>query len=48
MHRETDRLYPLIDGPAMHGVLRPEKYPPAHVLEVLESHVAELGQPMEG
>jgi AcrR family transcriptional regulator len=36
---ETDRLYPLIDGLALHGALFPHRYPPAHLRRVLATHL---------
>lgn len=40
--RETDRLYPMIDGLALHGALWPDRYPPAHLRAVLRAHLEEL------
>jgi DNA-binding transcriptional regulator YbjK len=39
---ETDRLYALVDGLALHGTVRPERYPPAALLAILTAHVDEL------
>ena len=39
---ETDRLYPLIDGLAIHGALFPGAYPPEHLSAVLAAHLDEL------
>lgn len=44
---ETDRTYPLVDGLALHSILWPDRYPPAHVREVLDGHLAGLGQPAD-
>ena len=41
---ETDRLYPMIDGLALHGVLWPDRYPPAHLRTVLGQHLDELAR----
>lgn len=42
--RETDRLYPMIDGLALHGALWPDRYPPAHLRAVLRTHLEELAR----
>jgi AcrR family transcriptional regulator len=39
---EADRLYPLVDGLALHGSLWPERYPPAHLRSVLRAHLDQL------
>jgi AcrR family transcriptional regulator len=39
---ETGRLYPLVDGLALHGALWPDRYPLAHLRSVLEAHLDEL------
>lgn len=39
---EADRLYPMIDGLALHGALWPDRYPPAHLRAVLRAHLEEL------
>lgn len=41
---ETDRLYPLVDGLALHGALWPDRYPPAHLGAVLRRHLDELAR----
>jgi AcrR family transcriptional regulator len=41
---ETDRLYPLVDGLALHGALWPDRYPPAHLRTVLRQHLDELAR----
>jgi AcrR family transcriptional regulator len=45
---EADRLYPLVDGLALHGALWPDRYPPAHLHAVLETHLAELATAVTG
>ena len=42
--READRLYPMIDGLAVHGALWPGRYPPAHLRAVLRTHLEELAR----
>ena len=42
---ETDRLYPLVDGLAVHGALWPDRYPPAHLHAVLQEQLTELAGP---
>lgn len=39
---ESDRLYPLLDGLALHGAQWPDRYPPAHLRAVLRAHLEEL------
>ena len=39
---ETDRLYALVDGLALHGTVRPQRYSPAALLAILTAHVDEL------
>lgn len=39
---ETDRLYPMVDGLALHGALWPDRYPPAHLRTVLRHHLEEM------
>jgi AcrR family transcriptional regulator len=39
---ETDRLYPMVDGLALHGALWPDRYPPAHLRTVLRRHLEEM------
>lgn len=41
---ETDRLYPLVDGLALHGALWPDRYPPAHLRAVLRRHLDEVAR----
>ena len=41
---ETDRLYPLVDGLAMHGALFGHLYPPEHLRAVLAAHLDELAR----
>jgi AcrR family transcriptional regulator len=36
---ETDLLYPLVDGLAIHGALFPDAYPPRHLRAVLAAHL---------
>lgn len=43
--RETDRLYALLDGLAMHGALMPDRCPPRHQRRVLRAHLEELARP---
>jgi AcrR family transcriptional regulator len=42
--READRLYPMIDGLALHGALWPGRYPPDHLRTVLRTHLEELAR----
>jgi AcrR family transcriptional regulator len=42
LQAETDRLYPLVDGLALHGTLWPERYPPAYLRRVLQDHLRSL------
>ena len=44
VEQETDRLYPLLDGLALHGALWPEAYPPAALRAVLGAHLDEIGR----
>jgi len=39
---ETERLYALVDGLAMHGVLRPDRAPAEHVAAVVARHLDSL------
>jgi AcrR family transcriptional regulator len=39
---ETERMYALLDGLAMHAVLRPERWTPARLGAVLDRHLAAL------
>lgn len=43
---EAQRLYPLIDGLALHGTLWPQRYPASLLRRVLEAHLDELCTPM--
>ena len=42
---EADRLYPLVDGLAVHGTLWPHLYPGTHLRAVLAAHLDELAGP---
>lgn len=42
---ETDRLYPLVDGLAVHGTLWPAAYPAEHLRKVLYAHLDEIAAP---
>lgn len=42
--QETGRLYPMIDGLALHGALWPDRYPPAHLRAVVRTHLEELAR----
>jgi BetI-type transcriptional repressor, C-terminal len=43
---EAQRLYPLIDGLALHGALWPRRYPASLLRGVLEAHLDELSTPL--
>jgi DNA-binding transcriptional regulator YbjK len=43
---EAQRLYPLIDGLALHGALWPRRHPASLLRRVLEAHLDELSTPM--
>ncbi len=43
--KEVDRLYPLIDGLALHGVQWPQRYPPEHLRHILDEHLCDLRNP---
>lgn len=40
---EAARLYPLLDGLALHGTAWPDRYPDHHLRAVVRSHLRELG-----
>jgi AcrR family transcriptional regulator len=42
VERETNRLYPLLDGLALHGVQWPDRYPPDRLRAVLADHLESL------
>lgn len=41
---ETERIYALVDGLALHAVMRPELWPPERLSAVLDHHVDALGR----
>ena len=45
LEAETDEFYPFIDGLAVHGTLRPARYPPEHLRRVLSRRLAQLAAP---
>lgn len=45
---QADQTYPLVDGLALHGTLWPDRYPPAHLRQVLHAHLGELAGPVPG
>jgi DNA-binding transcriptional regulator YbjK len=44
LDEETNRLYALVDGLAMHGALLPDRYPRRELQRVLDLHLEELAR----